>query len=513
MPLPPQVRGSLEDRLGRSRRELRGSYRGTRERAEAGTRAIVVGGGLAGVAAACVLAERGVKVQLVERHDRLGGRMASAPTRLADRALHVAPALALHRHFYNTRALLARVDPELVTLRGLDDYVVLGADGASTSFAELPASSPLNAITLLRRMPSFSFTDLRRLSSERMRQLILFDVHRHGASLDGLSAATFLTEMGLPAPTSELLARAFAHASFDGPDAVSAAEFLQTIQFQLLANPEGLAFDVLEEPAEDALFAPMERYLRSLDVDVLVGEGALRVARERGDRVRVETTSGALEADGLVLALDVSGLRALVEGSPGLAEDAGFARSIAQLEASAPYALLRLGLAEPLASQRRAYVRVATRGSLDAISIHDRFEGESRRHALRTGGSVVQLQALHVPREQSDEAVRAELLEGLFTLYPEARTIAVRSEALVRRDDCPAFAPGSFVARPRVATPYGNIALAGDLVKLPFASAMMERAAASGFMAANVLLDRWDVRGEALYTLPPRSLVPGLMGR
>ncbi|MEZ4336245.1 MAG: hypothetical protein R3B82_06425 [Sandaracinaceae bacterium] len=38
-------------------------------------------------------------------------------------------------------------------------------------------------------------------------------------------------------------------------------------------------------------------------------------------------------------------------------------------------------------------------------------------------------------------------------------------------------------------------------MKLPFPTALMERAAASGMLAANHLLDRWDVRGERLYSI------------
>jgi isorenieratene synthase len=38
----------------------------------------------------------------------------------------------------------------------------------------------------------------------------------------------------------------------------------------------------------------------------------------------------------------------------------------------------------------------------------------------------------------------------------------------------------------------------------------MERAASSGIMAANALLDRWDVRGEVLYTIPPRGFIASL---
>ena len=59
-------------------------------------------------------------------------------------------------------------------------------------------------------------------------------------------------------------------------------------------------------------------------------------------------------------------------------------------------------------------------------------------------------------------------------------------------------------------TAYGNVALAGDWVKLPFPTALLERAAASGVMAANMLLDRWDVRGEPVWTLPPRGFMGSL---
>jgi isorenieratene synthase len=41
----------------------------------------------------------------------------------------------------------------------------------------------------------------------------------------------------------------------------------------------------------------------------------------------------------------------------------------------------------------------------------------------------------------------------------------------------------------------------------------MERAAASGLLAANLLLDRWDVRGETVYTIPPRGFVSSLIAR
>ena len=46
--------------------------------------------------------------------------------------------------------------------------------------------------------------------------------------------------------------------------------------------------------------------------------------------------------------------------------------------------------------------------------------------------------------------------------------------------------------------------------------ALMDRAATTGFLAANVLLERWGVRGQTLWTVPDRgrsAVLRGLAGR
>ncbi len=44
--------------------------------------------------------------------------------------------------------------------------------------------------------------------------------------------------------------------------------------------------------------------------------------------------------------------------------------------------------------------------------------------------------------------------------------------------------------------------VAGDLVRTGLPVALMERAATSGFLAANAHLERWGVRGQTLWTVP-----------
>src|SRR3954453_18311062 len=117
---------------GVSGREHRaGGYRaapGSRKAADP-RRVLVVGGGIAGIAAAAGLAERGVQVGLIEKNEQLGGRVRSWPvsTEAGDltmsRGFH-----AFFRQYYNLRALLRRVDPALSRLTAVPDYPMVLAD-------------------------------------------------------------------------------------------------------------------------------------------------------------------------------------------------------------------------------------------------------------------------------------------------------------------------------------------------------------------------------------------------
>ena len=73
--------------------------------------------GIAGLAAATGLAERGVTVDVLEREDYLGGRVGgwteasrstTAPPVAMNRGFH-----AFFRQYYNLRKLLRRVDPDV----------------------------------------------------------------------------------------------------------------------------------------------------------------------------------------------------------------------------------------------------------------------------------------------------------------------------------------------------------------------------------------------------------------
>ena len=95
--------------------------------------AVVVGGGIAGLAAATGLAERGVAVTLVEAAPTLGGRVRAWPVAVGGSATSMSRGFhAFFRQYYNLRALLRRTDPTLARLRPVDDYPLVLAAGIPT---------------------------------------------------------------------------------------------------------------------------------------------------------------------------------------------------------------------------------------------------------------------------------------------------------------------------------------------------------------------------------------------
>ena len=67
--------------------------------------------------------------------------------------------------------------------------------------------------------------------------------------------------------------------------------------------------------------------------------------------------------------------------------------------------------------------------------------------------------------------------------------------------------PTGWDERPGVETPSGRLVLAGDWVRCDYPVALMERAATTGFLAANSLLARWGAAGQDVWTVPMRGLL------
>jgi len=474
-------------------------------------RAVVVGGGIAGLAAATVLAERGVRVCLVEREQFLGGRAGSWPDQLHDgaafemeRGFH-----GFFRQYYNLRRLLRRVDPQLQQLAPAGDYPILGPDGQVESFAGLPRRAPWNLAALALRTPTLRPRDLLGIRPGPALAMLAFDPQATYARYDWTSARDYLDSIGFPERARRMLFDVFAHSFFSAEEELSAAELLMMFHWYFVANREGLIFDVARRPMSAAFWRPLGDHLTRLGVDLRLGAGAARVVRHGGWRVELDGGSDA-EGDALVLALSVPGLQRLVADSDDLLREAAWSGRVRALPLTRPFAVWRLWLDRPVDARRAPFAGTTGFGRLDNISVYDHFQDESTAWAAARGGAVVELHAYAVEPDADLDGLRAELLAGLHALYPETRGAHVRDQRFLWKQDCSGFPPGTHAERVGVDTPLAGLTVAGDFVRLPVPSALMERAATSGMMAANLLLSGSWRGPEPIDSLPARGVLARL---
>ena len=468
-------------------------------------RTIVVGGGIAGLAAATGLAERGVRVTLVEREPYLGGRAGgwTEPSGLAmSRGFH-----AFFRQYYNLRALLRRADPSLSRLIPLTDYPLVDADGRRDSFRGLPRTPPWNALAFALRSPTFRFRDLLAIDVAAAAPLARVSVPGIYQELDDVDAETYLRRINFPPAARHLAFEVFSRSFFAPPDQMSAAELAAMFHIYFLGSSEGLVFDVPDAGFDVALWNPLRAYLAARDVEIRTGTDVTAIEPGGARRFLVRTSGGPLEADAVVLAADVRGLRTIVGQSPGLAGPA-WRESVGALRTAPPFLVWRLWLDRPVESSRPAFLATGGLDPLDNISVLDHFDDQARDWRREHGGSVVELHAYAAagnPGLPPGPALLGQTMDRLHSLYPETAAAGIVAESVLWRQDCPMFGVGDFARRPRVRTPFPGLVLAGDAIRIDLPVALMERAASTGWQAANCLLARWGLAGHELYSVPTRG--------
>ena len=466
---------------------------------------VVVGGGVAGIAAATGLAERGARVVLVEPEAELGGRVRAWPLgdgRTMSRGFH-----AFFRQYYNLRSLLRRADPGLERLVPIRDYPLVSADGPEDSFTGIPRTPPLNLAAFVAKSPSFTLRDLTRVDAGAAMELLDVSFPGTFSQYDGESAAHFLDRLRFPPLARHLALEVFARSFFADPDDFAAGELVAMFHAYFLGSSEGLLFDVPSDDYETSLWGPLRRHLEGLGVDVRTGESVTGLDLSGEGPALVALASGEeLQTAAVVLAADPTTARDLVleAGVP----DAAWRERVAAQRLAPPFAVWRLWLDRAAAPGRPPFLGTSGFGPVDNVSLLEQFEDGARDWSREHGGSVVELHAYALPHADGrvdEPALQSRMRSELARLYPElADAGTVHEEWLVRRD-CPLAAPTPWHERLTVETPDPRLVLAGDGVRCDYPVALMERAATTGFLAANRLLADIGVQGHDLWSVPMQA--------
>lgn len=500
---------------------------------------VVVGGGIAGISAAVGLAERGVRVTLIEAESSLGGRVRSWPVDVPtpgadasgapdDRATMSRGFHAFFRQYYNLRALLRRVDPSLECLRPVADYPLRHADGTQDSFTQIATRPPLNFLSFVARSPSFGLRDLTRVDADRALDLLDVDFPATYSRYDGVSAADALDALRFPERMRSLALEVFARSFFADPRDFSAGELVAMFHMYFLGSGEGLLFDVSRDDFDTTMWRPLRSYLEDLGAHVVTGcrvesierdgegfrvsAGAAAAGADDASRGRIDfaidrdDAHGSLRADAVVIATSRDVLQRLVDGTD--LGDEAWRASVLTGEMAPRFIVQRLWFDRPVAAGSAPFVGTAAYGHLDNVSLVHDLEDGAAQWAERCGGSVVELHAYAVPNDVTDDEVLADLRHQLERLHPELTGCEPVHEEVLVEADCPLAGTDEWAARPGVVTPQPKLVLAGDGVRCELPVALMERAATTGFQAANALLRHWGLPGHELWSVPTRARFP-----
>ncbi|WP_052462216.1 FAD-dependent oxidoreductase [Nigerium massiliense] len=475
----------------------------------AGRSAVVVGGGIAGLAAATELAERGVAVTLLEREPQLGGRVSSWPVRVGERTTPMSRGFhAFFRQYYQLRALLRRADPTLAALRPVADYPLVAKGGPRDSFARVPRTPPFNLAGFVVGSPSFPLRALADVDLDAALGLLDVRFPQTFNAYDGVSAAEVLDRLRFPDSARHLALEVFARSFFADPHDFSGGELVAMFHTYFVGSAEGLLFDVCADDFTTALWEPLAGYLRGLGAELRTGVSA-DVVETSPDGVVVTAGGEAFTADAVVLATDLGPLQRLLAASPTLG-DAAWRDSVAAQRRAPRFVVWRRWLSERPVPGTPDFLGTSGFGPLDNVSMVHQFEASAAHWAEQTGGSVVELHAYAVGGDVDLGALRAELAQQQDVLHPELARGECLGEQWLVRDDCGLVDTSPWRLRPGVVTPDPRVVLAGDTIRCDYPVALMERAATTGVLAARGLLSTWGVAGSDVWTAPTAPRLPGV---
>jgi isorenieratene synthase len=464
----------------------------------------VVGGGIAGLTAALVLARRGYAVSVFESKPYLGGKLASWSVATdGDRSVPMSHGFhAFFRHYHNLHRLLRslKVKPSLASI---GDYVILGRDGAAHRFAAVDRTPLLNLFSLVRQ-GILPLRDALRSPGRDLYGLLLEYTERDTfARYDGLSYADFCRVSDMP-PKLRLVFHTFARSFFAEPERLSFAELVKSFHFYFLSQDAGLIYDYPTVDYEKSVIGPIRAEIEERGGVLTVSSRVERIGRRPGARLFVNDTP----FDRVVLAGHAVAMRELVLGSEGLPEP--FVGSMRALTRGQRYAVLRLFVLEEVSWSHPPFVSLERDRLLDAIALMHRIEEGPATWARANGGAVVELHSYAIPDSMPNEDVEVTLVAEATRFLPRLKDATVAHRVCQMADDFTAFHVGQYGTRPTIETGDPHLVCAGDWVKLPFPAMLLEGACSSGVLAANAILRVDELEEEEVSSVPLTGLMAGL---
>ena len=475
---------------------------------------VVVGAGIAGLAAATGLAERGVTVDVVERETYLGGRVGGWARRTRRRHVRrdeprlprvLSAVLQPARPVAPHRSRAAHADRRSTTIRWST------REGRRDTFRGLPLTPPLECVGVRLAQPHLSRCATWSASTPAPRRRWPRCRCRTSTSSSTTSTPRRSFEnINFPDAARHLAFEVFSRSFFAEPDRSCRPPSWRRCSTSTSSGPARASSST--SPTRTSTLAcgiRCGRYLSARGVQFHTGVSVTAVdVAARLRRFDTDDGAGSIEADGVVLATDVAGL---VNDRRRIAR-ARRRRVAGAHRRSAHRAAVRRAAALAGPSRRRGPARVPRDRRpppLDNVSVVERYERRGRRVGTRSRRIGRRTARLRRHRPTMHE-LRARLLDPHARALSGDRHPPASSAKDLCRKDCPRFAPGDFADPPRVSRRHiDGLALAGDGIRIDLPVALMERAATTGWSPPPIsCLSHWGIAGHACTPCRPGADPP-----
>src|ERR1035437_7109419 len=458
----------------------------------------VVGGGVAGMSAACALAEAGFRVQIVERRSYLGGRASSylhpGVEEVIDNCQHVLFGCCTNLIGFYRRIGVAE------KIQWTSDMTMIEPGGRRSrlgpfSLGPIRLPAPLQGAPSFLSAHAFSMADKLALG-RAFRAMMRPNAENDSQESLGAWLRRHKQTEGAMNRCWRLVIASALNADIENIAVHYAAKVIRELFMNSAqAGAMGMSYVPLSE-----LYAGAERFLtqRGSSVDYNTNVESLSWDEEVM-QWSIATRTGTLMSDYLVLALPFEAMGKLLPNMPPAEGAETLAKQIAQHQ-HWPICSVHLWFDRDIADLEHAVL-------LDR-EIHWMYN-QSRLQTGR-GGHYIELVVsatrafAALPREAAIQQALGELAE----FFPRVQEAKLEKVALVKEMHATfGVPPGIDSARPTAASPWPNCFLAGDWTATGWPSTI-ESAARSGHLAAEALC---NALGEPRTILDPDLKPTGLM--